>query len=60
MGSGVTGDAALPQLLDLQVHRTREKVMATEQKIPSKIVKVMAATAVLTFATLVLAYRLLF
>ena len=34
--------------------------MAAKQKVPPKIVKVMAATVVLTLATLVLGYRLLF
>lgn len=35
-------------------------VMRAKQKVPPKVVKVMAATAVLTFATLMIGYRLLF
>lgn len=35
-------------------------MMAAKQKVPPRIVKVMAATVVLTFMTLVLGYHLLF
>lgn len=38
----------------------RTAMMAAKQKVPPKIVKVMAATAVLTFAALMVGYRLLF
>ncbi len=42
------------------IPRELTPVMQAKQKVSPKIVKLMAATAVLTFATLMLGYRLLF